>query len=307
MTSQHGRSWWTRPSTWFLAPAVIWTLSFAIYPLIYSLILSFQNVRLGRETTFVGFDNYVRMWTDYQFWAAVRFTLVFVIVTVAVQLAFGMVLALAANHELRARNFVRTLLILPLFATPVGIGFLGIIMFMETRGPINQFLMLFQPLVDALGIPFDMNIPWRSDPLWAGVAVALLDIWQWTPFCFLILLAGLQSIPEEYYESMRLDTSSGWQLFLHITLPLMRPIIGIVILLRVVEAFKVIDIPFAFTKGGPGIATQTYTMYVWRSAFTAFELGYASALGYVFLIFILVVVNLLIWFGGLRGAVGGEE
>lgn len=307
MTSQFGRSWWTRPSFWFLAPAVIWTLSFAIYPLVYSLVLSFQNVRLGRETTFVGLENYGRMWTDYQFWSAVRFTLIFVIVTVAVQLIFGMVLALAANHELRARSFVRMVLILPLFATPVGIGFLGIIMFMETRGPINQFLMLFQPLVDALGVSFDMNIPWRSDPLWAGVAVALLDIWQWTPFCFLILLAGLQSIPEELYESMRLDTSSGWDLFANITLPLMRPIIGIVILLRMVEAFKIIDIPFAFTKGGPGIATQTYTMYVWRSAFTAFELGYASALGYVFLIFILVVVNLLIWFGGLRGAVGGEE
>lgn len=298
------RSFLSHPRLWFLLPAVIWALIFTIYPVIYALLLSFQRVRLGREQIFIGLSNFTRTVSDFQFWAALNFTIGYVVVTVAVQVLLGLGLALLVNREMRARSFIRALLILPLFATPVGIGYLGIAMFQETHGPINSFLMMF---ADGLGLsPESMDIPWRSHPIWARLAVGIMDTWQWAPFCFLILLAGLQSIPDDLYEAVRLDTSNAWHIFRHITLPLLKPVLGITILLRVIEAFKVLDIPFAFTKGGPGIATQTYSMYIWRTAFTSFDLGYASALGILFLILVLVVVNIILWAGRLRGSLFSE-
>jgi multiple sugar transport system permease protein len=298
------RSFLSHPRFWFLLPAVIWALIFTIYPVIYALLLSFQRVRLGRDQVFVGLTNFARTISYFQFWAALNFTLTFVVITVAVQVLLGLGLALLVNREMRARSFIRALLILPLFATPVGIGYLGIAMFQETQGPINSFLMM---LAGGFGLPPEsLDIPWRSHPMWARLPVGIMDTWQWTPFCFLILLAGLQSVPEELYEAVRLDTSNGWHIFRHITLPLLKPVLGITVLLRVIEAFKVIDIPFAFTKGGPGIATQTYTMYVWRTAFTSFDLGYASALGMVFLVLVLVVVNIILWAGRLRASLFSE-
>jgi multiple sugar transport system permease protein len=303
-TLQHtASSRWTflsSPRTWFLAPAVAWGLIFTIYPVVHALILAFQRARMGQDNSWAGVANFARVWGDPQFWTALRFTVLFVVITVTVQVVLGLVLALVMSREMPLRDVIRAILILPIFATPVGIGYLGIAMFQEGDGPINQFLMGLGGLLGSN--PALWDVPWRSDPLWASVAVGLMDVWQWMPFCFLILLAGIQGIPEELYESAYLDTESRWQLFRHITLPLLRPILGITILLRLIEAWKIIDVPFAFSKGGPGIATQTYTMYVWRNAFTSFDLGYASALGILFLILVLVVVNLVVQVGDLRSS-----
>lgn len=298
------RPYLRRPDLWFLLPAVVWGLTFTLYPIVHTVTLSFQRARLGRPASGVGLDNFSRLLSDPQLWSSLRFTVVFVVCTVTVQIVLGLALAILLNRPLPFRGLVRAILLLPLFATPVGIGYLGIAMFQETVGPINSLLMR---LGAALGqSPAAWDIPWRSHPLWAGFAVGLMDTWQWMPFCFLILLAGIQAIPEELYEAVRLDTSSGWHTFRYVTLPLLRPILGITLLLRMIEAWKVIDIPFAFTRGGPGIATQTYTIYVWRQAFTSFELGYASALGVFFLVLVLIVVNLILRFGGLRTSVFAE-
>ncbi|MDQ3398147.1 MAG: sugar ABC transporter permease [Deinococcota bacterium] len=294
------------PRLWFLLPAVLWALTFTFYPIIYTAVLSFQQISTRRGASFVGVDNFLRAISDYQFLSALRFTVLFVVITVALQVLLGLALAIAVNREMRGKSFIRSLLLLPLFATPVGIGYLGIIMFAEGSGPVNSLLIQIQHALAGIGVQVDLNPFWRSDPFWAGVGIGILEVWQWTPFCFLILLAGLQSIPDELYEAMRLDSSRGWDAFRHITLPLLKPVMGITLLLKTVEAFKVIDIPFAFTKGGPGIATQTYTMYVWRTAFTAFDWGYAAALGLILLIMVIVTTNLIIWFGGLRKSFFGE-
>lgn len=284
-----------KPKLWFLLPAVLWALIFTLYPVIYALLLSVQEVRLGRAASWIGIDNFLRLFGDTQFWSALRFTVLFVLVTVTLQVIIGLALAVLVNREIRGRSLVRAILMLPLFATPVGIGYLGIAIFQDGTGPINTLLM---GAASVVGLPPEaFDIPWRSDPLWASVAVGAMDIWKWTPFCFLIFLAGLQALPKELYEAAQLDTSRWWDIFTSIILPLLRPLFGIIILLRVVEAFKVIDIPFAFTKGGPGIATQTYTMYVWRTAFTSFSLGYASALGIFLLALVLIIVNIIIWRG----------
>lgn len=299
-----GWSYLRQPDLWFLAPAAVWGLTFTLYPVIHALGLSFQRARLGQDTTWIGFDNFARTVSDPQFWSSLRFTTGFVGVTVTLQIVIGLALALLLSRPMRFRGVVRAILLLPLFATPVGIGYLGIAMFQESVGPVNAGLM---QIAGVLGVtPEAWDIPWRSSPFWATIAIGIMDTWQWMPFCFLILLAGIQAIPDELYEAARLDTSSGWLVFRYVTLPLLRPILGITILLRMIEAWKVIDVPFAFIKGGPGIATQTYTIYVWRQAFTSFDLGYASALGIVFLILVLIVVNLVLRFGGLRTSVFSE-
>ena len=169
-----------QPKFWFLFPAVLWALIFTVYPIIHALLLSFQRVRLGQEQVFVGFTNFVRTVSDFQFWAALQFTGLFVLFTVTVQVLLGLGLALLVNREMRARSLIRALLILPLFATPVGIGYLGIAMFQEETGPINNFLM---SLGSIFGLqPELLDIPWRSHAIWAGLAVGIMDTWQWTPF-----------------------------------------------------------------------------------------------------------------------------
>jgi multiple sugar transport system permease protein len=264
----------------FVLPAVIWVLAFTIFPLFYSLGLSFFNIVLGMPPQFVGFKNFLEAFRDYKTLHAVRVTLLFIAVAIPVELVLGMALALFFNQELSGRRYFRTLLTMPLFFTPAALGLLGITMFYEEGGPINSFLSLF-----------NIQIPWLSHPTWAMVAVLILEIWQWTPFVFLIFLAGLQGLPGEVYESALLDTSSGWQIFRWITLPMLQPVIIITLLLRLIEAIKIFDIPYTLTAGGPGTATEVYSLFVYRTGMKFFNFGYASSLAYLLLLIMMVVVT----------------
>jgi len=177
---------------------------------------------------------------------------------------------------------------LPLFATPVAVGYLSITLYYEQNGPINEFIWW---------LGFD-KIPWLSDPTWAQIAIILVDIWQWTPFVFLVALAGLQSLPMDLYEAAEVDGASGWQLFQNITLPLMRPTLWLILLLRLVEAFKVFDIPASLTLGGPGRATEVYSLFTYRTALRFFDHGYAATQGFLLLVIVMFIVSLL--FGQIR-------
>jgi multiple sugar transport system permease protein len=280
----------TSARTWFLLPAVVWTLGFTLFPLVYSFWLSLQRSRgMGRPLEFGGFANYAKMLGDENAWGALAFTVGYALVTVAIQMILGFALAVLVNREFAGRGLVRTLLMMPLFATPVGLGFLGRILYADS-GPINT---LARSIIGT-------DLPWMSDVWMARIAVGMLDIWQWTPFCFLILLAGLQGIPQELYDAARIESRRSWAIFRHVTVPLLRPIIGLALLLRLVEALKIIDIPFALTAGGPGRANETFTIFVYRTAFTGFDIGYASALSFIFLLVAVVIVNLFLIFGRFR-------
>jgi multiple sugar transport system permease protein len=275
---------------WFLLPAVVWTCGFTLFPLCYALWLSLQQSRgMGRPLEFAGLKGYARLFGDQRVWDSLTFTLGYAAVTVAVEMLLGLALALLVNREFRLRGLVRTLLMLPLFATPVGLGYLGRIIYAD-NGPINV----------ALSALFGGGISWMSSPWSARLAVGLLDVWQWTPFCFLILLAGLQSIPDDLYEAARLDTNRRLEVLWHITLPLLRPLLALTLLLRLVEALKIIDIPFALTAGGPGRANETFSLFIYRAAFTGFDIGFASAASFLFLIVVLMVVNTLVLLGRFR-------
>lgn len=276
-------------SRWaFLLPAVIWVLLFTIFPLIYALSTTVWSFRYGVRNQFVGFDNFVRLFTDANLRNGLRVTFVFVASTVLVQMLLGFGLALLLNREIRGKNILRALMILPLFATPVAMGYLGITMFYEESGPINGF-------IQALG---GNKISWLSNPFWAMVAIIIIDIWQWTPFVFLVSLAGLQGLPQDLYEAAKVDGADGWQLFRGITLPLIAPTLWLILLLRLVDAFKVFDIPMSLTLGGPGRATEVYSMFTYRTGLRFFDHGFAATQGLLLLVIVSIIVSLL--FGRIR-------
>ena len=264
----------------FVLPGIIWVLIFTIFPLLYSLRLSFFYARLGREQRFVGLENFARAFSDYRFWNSLQVTLFFVVVSVTLTVLLGLGLALLFHRPIHGQRVFRSLFTMPLFTAPIALGYLGLTIFHEEVGAVNTVLR-------ALGM---VNLPrWFSDVWLARLAIVLVDVWQWTPFCFLVILAGLQSLPEEIYDAARLDTSSGWDTFRYITFPLIGPVLFTVTILRMVETFKVLDIPFSMTSGGPGAATQTYSFYIYLTGLRNFNAGYASALAYILLIMMLVI------------------
>jgi len=273
----------------FVGPGVIWVLIFTIFPLLYSLRLSFFHARLGSPQRFIWFKNFVRAFEDYRFWGALRVTVFFVVCSVSLTVLMGLGLAILFNRKMRGQRAFRALFTMPMFTAPIALGYLGLTIFHEQVGAINTILR-------ALGV---VNLPPWFSAVWpARIAIVLVDVWQWTPFCFLVLLAGLAGLPDEIYEAARLDTSSGWDMFRFITLPLIGPVLFTVTILRLVEAFKVLDIPFSMTSGGPGAATQTYSFYIYLVGLRNFNAGYASALAYILLIIMLMIS--MLFFNRLR-------
>ncbi len=267
----------------FLLPAAVWILIFTIFPLLYAIYTSFWSFRFGTFNQMVGFANYVRLFTDKNLHSALWVTIYFVVVTVSVEMILGFGFAILFNREVRGKNVMRAVMTLPLFATPVAMGYLGITLYYESNGPINEF-------IKALG---GEGIPWLSNPTWAPIAVMLIDIWQWTPFVFLVSLAGLQGLPQDLYEAGRVDGGSDIQLFRFVTLPLMAPILWLILLLRVVEAFKVFDIPTSLTLGGPGRATEVYSLFTYRTALRFFDHGFAATQGFLLLFIVMFLVTIL--------------
>ncbi|TMJ41379.1 MAG: sugar ABC transporter permease [Alphaproteobacteria bacterium] len=227
------------------------------------------------SATFIGLDNFKRLFGDPQVKEAIRVTLLFVLIAVPLELVFGFLLAVLFNQHIFGRPVLRAVMILPIFATPLAVGYTFFTIFYEVGGPLAW-----------TGIPF------LSNPNGALASVILVDIWQWTPFCFLVFLAALQGVPEELYEAARVDGASPWDMLKEVMLPLLIPTIVLVLLLRMAEALKLFDIPFAMTGGGPGVATQPFSLLAFRTGLRFFDLGYASAMAYALLIVVMVVITL---------------
>jgi len=273
----------------FVLPGILWVLAFTIYPLIRSLFLSFTNTRMGKTGEFVGLHNYIRALGDYRFLNSVWVTVFFVVCSVVFTVGLGLGLALIFNRPIRGQRVFRSLFTMPMFTAPIALGYLGLTIFHEDVGAVNTILR-------ALGVA---NLPaWGSDVWTARMAIVIVDVWQWTPFCFLVLLAGLSALPEEIYEAAVLDTSSGWDTFRFITLPLLTPVLFTVTMLRMVEAFKMLDIPFSMTNGGPGSSTQTMSFYIYLTGLRNFNQGYASAMAYFLLIAMMIIA--MIFFRRMR-------
>ncbi len=265
----------------FLWPAVLIVLVMAIFPLIYSLANSFMSLRLipPRPARFVGLENYADLMVDDRFWQVVSTTSFIAFTSVTLQFVIGFAIALSLVKRVPGADFFRVSFLLPMLVAPVAVALVARQILNPTMGPLNQLTSFF-------GFS---NLPFLTETKWALGSLIVVEIWQWTPLVILLLLAGLQSLPEDVYEAAELENASGWQQFWGITFPLMLPMSAAVYFIRVVESFKIIDTVFVMTGGGPGISTETLTLYAYQEGFKKFNLGYTSALSFMFLAVVLII------------------
>jgi len=250
----------------------------SIFPLVMSLGLSFVYWDISnplRGIRWAGLDHWARLIGDAHFHRVLLNTLLYVFVGIPVQYGLGLLLARAVDRQRRARNFVRVVFLVPMMLSPVVVAFVvGRVMFNEAVGPVNAALQ-------AIGAA---PVPWLTTSYLAFVTVLIVDTWQWTPFFMLILLAGLSAVPDEVEEAARLDTVSDVQVFWKITFPMLAPWSITAIVIRSIEMLKIVDVIVVLTNGGPGISTESLTLYAYRTGIVNFDLGYAAALSFTLLI-----------------------
>jgi len=256
-----------------VAPALAVLLALSIYPLLYSVTISLQQeTAAGAVWTLKHFQ---RLASDGFFRAAMVHTFIYAVAALTSEFLLGLVLALLLNEQIRGRGLFRASLLVPMMLPTVVVGVVWRLLLNPNFGAINGTLK-------QTGLNTE-SLTWTASPRLALLAVIAVDVWQWTPFVFLILLAGLQAIPQEPYEAALIDGSSRWQTFRHVTLPLLKPAILIVLLLRTMDLLRVFDQIFILTEGGPGFATETISLYIYRAAFRFSDFGYAAAMSFVLL------------------------
>ncbi|MEI3854427.1 MULTISPECIES: carbohydrate ABC transporter permease [Ensifer] len=265
----------------FIWPALIIVLLISIFPLVYSLTTSFMSMRLVPPTParFVGFGNYLDLLQNPRFWHVAGTTTLIAFISVGLQYVIGLSVALALNSRVPGEGIFRVSFLLPMLVAPVAVALIARQVLNPTMGPLNE-------LMSALGFP---NLPFLTQTSWALGSIIAVEVWQWTPFVILMLLAGLQTLPDDVYEAAALENATPWQQFRDITFPMLLPISVAVVFIRLIESYKIIDTVFVMTGGGPGISTETLTLFAYQEGFKKFNLGYTSALSFLFLIVITVI------------------
>jgi multiple sugar transport system permease protein len=266
--------------TWYavllITPASIIIIFFALFPLFYAIMLSFRHVDLTSAVgigPYVGLDNYRFALNDRIFWESTRRTLTFAIGAVSIEMVFGVAIAFVLNGLRWFKGIVRSLLILPIASAPAAVGLVWRYMYHPDFGVYNGILA-------TLGLP-EQN--WLGDVRLAMPSVIIFDIWQWTPFVALIVLAGLQSLPREPFEAAELDGASTWRVLRRLTFPMLAPVLTLVFVLRSIDAIRLYDAILSLSHGGPGTATETLTYYLYRISLKYFRLDIGSAIALLFL------------------------
>jgi multiple sugar transport system permease protein len=262
----------------FLGPAAVIMAIALLYPLGYMVWGSFRawdpSQTIG-EAEFVGLKNYVTLWNDPNFRESLWVTLKFAFFCVSIEMVLGVGLALLLDREIRGMSMLRTMFILPMMIAPVVVGLMWRYMYHPTVGTFNR-------LLDGLGLP---KVDWLGQHALTSVIIA--DIWQWTPFIFILSLAALQSLPRSALEAARIDGATAWQQIWHIKIPLMMPVLIVTGLLRLIDAFKVLEVILVLTEGGPGLSTEILALRISRTATEFRELGVAAAMSNYLLMLLL--------------------
>jgi multiple sugar transport system permease protein len=269
-----------------LAPAFVALLATTTLPLLFLVGTSAFRMDLAMPFAdgFAGFDNYQTLLADERFWSSLLISLIYTGSTVVLQVALGLALALLVMDMKRGQGWFRLIAILPVVLSPAVVG-----MIWRTFMLAPEF-----GIVDFLAISAGLGSKnWLGDPLLAMISVVLIHTWQWTPFAFMVLLASLASLPEDIYEAARLDRASAWQRFRRITLPLLRPAIVMVVIMRTMVALTAFAAIFTVTAGGPGTATEILNLYAYRKSFTELSIGYGSALAVALLIVTILISGVL--------------
>ena len=272
-----------------MAPAVAVMAVALLYPIAYMVYASFldwnPSQRIG-EATFVGLRNYINLWGDESFKESLQVTLKFAAFVVSLEMFIGVGLALLLDRNIRGMSVLRTIFILPMMIAPIVVGLIWRYMYHPTVGVFNKTL-------NSLG--FD-SVPWLSDSFWSLTSIIIADIWQWTPFIFILSLAALQSLPKSALEAAKIDGASGWQQIIYIKLPLMLPVLIVTCLLRLIDAFKVLEVVLVMTNGGPGLSTEILSLRIARTASEFRELGVAAAMSnYLLLVLMMLTIAMFVY------------
>ena len=269
----------------FLFPGLFVLIGILIFPIIFTIRLSLSGWNsYTPEMNFIGITNYIRLFTDDpRFWESF-FRLSFLsVTTVILQYIIGFALALIVWREIKFKRFFRVIFLIPMMTTPVIMTVIWRTFFHESLGPVND-------LLGNLGVE---PILWLSDPVIAKFTVIIVEVWQWTPFMFLLLLAGLLSLPKEPFLAAAIDGASPLRKFVYVTFPLMAPISIGAIIIRLIEASKIMDTVFVLTSGGPGTATETSSFYIYIKGLREFQMGYAATLSFTYLVIMIISLTIL--------------
>ena len=269
----------------FLFPGLFVLIGILIFPIIFTIRLSLSGWNsYTPEMNFIGITNYIRLFTDDpRFWESF-FRLSFLsVTTVILQYIIGFALALIVWREIKFKRFFRVIFLIPMMTTPVIMTVIWRTFFHESLGPVNDLWGNF-------GVK---PILWLSDPVIAKFTVIIVEVWQWTPFMFLLLLAGLLSLPKEPFLAAAIDGASSFRKFVYVTFPLMAPISIGAIIIRLIEASKIMDTVFVLTSGGPGTATETSSFYIYIKGLREFQMGYAATLSFTYLVIMIISLTII--------------
>ncbi len=261
----------------FILPALATIIAMVIYPVLYSFNLSlhsFNILKPGLQSQFVGLSNYIKIISDKQFLSSLLFTFEFVFLTIILELVVGFVVALILNKELKGNKIFRVITTLPLMIAPVVAGLQWRWLYADQYGLINYILSV-------IGIRGPL---WLSTVTGAKAAILISNVWLASPFVILILLAGLSSLPQSPFEAAKIDGANSFQMFFKVTLPLLKPFLLIILIVRVTDAFRIFDLVYILTQGGPGGSTEVVSTYIYKEAFTKLNLSEASAASFIMVI-----------------------
>ena len=272
----------------YVGPAVLVMAAACLYPVLSAFQLAGFDWSMGTpwsSARWVGFDNFVSAFGNPRVWSSLATTLMFAAVCVSAEMVLGIALALALEHPVRGMALFRTLFILPMMIAPIAVGLAWRYLFDAQFGLINAVLALFG--VAAQG--------WLADPTLAFMAIVIADIWQWTPFVFIMMIAALANVDGSVIEASRIDGASWRQMTFRVKLPMVMHVIAITLMMRLIDAFRVLEVIYVLTFGGPGDSTEILALHIYKTAFVGQQLGVAAAIS----VLLLVVVALLSW-GALR-------
>jgi multiple sugar transport system permease protein len=275
----YARRYWA-----FAAPAAIVVVAVILFPWLFTVVMSVEEWKVTGATNFVGLANYAHMLNDERFlWSVVR-TLYFTALSVIAPVVLGVFAAVCFATKFRLRGLARTIFVLPMMATPVAISLVWTMMFHPQLGVLNY-------LLTSVGLP---PSTWVYDSSTVIPTLVMVETWQWTPLVMLIVLGGIASLPQDPYEAATLDGASVWQMFRHITLPLVWPFIVVATVIRLIDALKAFDTIYVITLGGPGTSSETINILLYQTAFAYYDLGYGSAMVVVFFVLIMLISLILL-------------
>jgi len=268
----------------FLLPGLLVLVAIILFPLLFTIRVSLSGWDVNQPgLNWIGGENYARMLSDNRFWEALVRLDVMAIGTVLLQYVLGFALALLVWRDIRCKRFFRVLFLVPMMTTPVIMTVIWRTIFSESLGPVNDIL-------NRIGLP---SVPWITDAAMAFISVMIVEVWQWTPFMFLLLLAGLLSLPREPFLAAAIDGAGPIRTFLRVTFPAMAPISISALIIRFIEASKILDTVYVLTSGGPGTTTETSSYYIYIRGLRDFQIGYASALSFTYLVIMIVTLTIV--------------